>query len=81
MIWWTSLAPREFEFTFPGSLTSASGLQAGFREDGQLVVDLLVRAIALLASIGDTSALAQGTPPPNPIDPIYPIYPVVLFIL
>ncbi|KAJ1484897.1 hypothetical protein T484DRAFT_1893460, partial [Baffinella frigidus] len=32
--------------------------QAGFREDGQLVVDLLLRAIALLASIGDTPALA-----------------------
>jgi hypothetical protein len=22
MIWWTGLAPWEFEFTFPGSLTS-----------------------------------------------------------
>ena len=29
MIWWTGLAPEEFEFPFPGSLTSTFLTRAG----------------------------------------------------
>jgi len=73
MIWWTGLAPWEFEYPFPGSLTST------FLDSESLVRDLTVGALAQRAAMKvavysyekyDAKHFGNGTnPSPSPSTP------------